>query len=127
MESNAWWESRVREYFGKEEKLRQELEKEQAFFVIGGNTFTLRMAMKYSGFDNYLKEISNNDKYLYAGYSAGICVLAPKLNGLDLQTGDVVGLYSANSDYNDKAWNEGTRNRSNSHEGLVFRPSKNKN
>lgn len=74
----------LREYFGKEEKLRQDLEKERAFFVIGGNTFTLRLAMKYSGFDNYLIEISNSDKYLYAGYSAGICVLAPRLNGLDL-------------------------------------------
>ena len=74
----------LREYFGKEEKLRQDLEKERAFFAIGGNTFTLRMAMKYSGFDKYLIEISNSDKYLYAGYSAGICVLAPKLNGLDL-------------------------------------------
>lgn len=51
--------------------------------MIGGNTFTLRLAMKYSGFDEFLIEISNNNKYLYAGYSAGICVLAPKLNGLD--------------------------------------------
>ena len=52
--------------------------------MIGGNIFTLRLAMKYGGFDNYLKEISNNDKYLYAGYSAGICVLGPRLNGLDI-------------------------------------------
>lgn len=74
----------LREYFGKEAKLRQDLENERAFFAIGGNTFTLRLAMKYSGFDNFLREISNNDKYLYAGYSAGICVLAPRLNGLDL-------------------------------------------
>lgn len=44
-----------------------------------------------------------------------------KINNLDLQTGDIVGLYSANSDYNDKAWREGTKNRSNSHEGLVLK------
>ena len=74
----------LREYFGKEEKLRQDLEEERAFFVIGGNTFTLRLAMKYSGFDKYLIEISNNEKYLYAGYSAGICVLAPQLKGIEL-------------------------------------------
>lgn len=74
----------LRDYFGKEEQLRTNLEKYNAFYVIGGNTFTLRLAMKYSGFDKYLMEISNNDKYLYAGYSAGICVLSPKLNGLDL-------------------------------------------
>lgn len=40
--------------------------------------------MKYSGFDEYIIEKINRDKYLYAGYSAGICVLAPKLNALDL-------------------------------------------
>ena len=74
----------LREYFGKEEKLKKDLKDYYAFYVIGGNTFTLRLAMKYSGFDKYLIEISNSDKYLYAGYSAGICVLSPKLNGLDL-------------------------------------------
>jgi len=74
----------LKEYFGKEEKLKRDLEGCNVFYVIGGNTFTLRLAMKYSGFDNYLKEISLSDKYLYAGYSAGICVLAPRLNGLDL-------------------------------------------
>lgn len=74
----------LRKYFGKAEKLKKELEKYNAFYVIGGNLFTLRIAMKYSGFDEFLIEKSNNDKYLYVGYSAGICVLAPKLNGLDL-------------------------------------------
>lgn len=44
------------------------------------------------------------------------------LNNIDLQTGDVVGLYSYNSAHNDEAWNQGTNNRSNSHEGIVFRP-----
>ena len=74
----------LREYFGKEEKLKKDLEGYYAFYVIGGNTFTLRMAMKYSGFDKYLHEILKSPQYLYAGYSAGICVLAPQLNGLDL-------------------------------------------
>ena len=74
----------LREYFGKEEKLKEDLEGYYAFYVIGGNSFSLRMAMKYSGFDKYLQEISKKPQYLYAGYSAGICVLAPQLNGLDL-------------------------------------------
>lgn len=74
----------LREYFGKEEQLKKDLEDQYAFYVIGGNTFTLRLAMKYSGFDNYLIEMLNNDKILYAGYSAGICVLAPKLNGIEM-------------------------------------------
>lgn len=47
---------------------------------MGGNVFVLRQAMKYSGFDIFLKEISNNDNYLYIGYSAGSCVLSQKLD-----------------------------------------------
>lgn len=74
----------LKEYFGQYEKLKQELEGYYAFYVIGGNAFALRQAMKYSGFDQYLKEISTDNRYLYAGYSAGICVLAPRLEGLHL-------------------------------------------
>ena len=75
--------------------------------MIGGNTFTLRLAMKYSGFDNYLIEISNNDKYLYAGYSAGICVLAPKLNGLDLVDEPINPYNNEGTQYDGKALKDG--------------------
>ena len=74
----------LKDYFGQYEKLRKELEGYYAFYVIGGNTFSLIQAMKYSGFDQYLKEISRDNRYLYAGYSAGICVLAPRLEGIHL-------------------------------------------
>lgn len=74
----------LRNYFKNKAKLKEDLEKYNAFYVIGGNTYTLRMAMKYSGFDEYIKGISNKSNYLYSGYSAGICVLSPDLRGLDL-------------------------------------------
>ena len=74
----------LRDYFGDYEGLKKALENYNAFFVIGGNSFVLRKAMQLSGFDKYLKENINNDNFLYAGYSAGICVLAPKLNGLEI-------------------------------------------
>lgn len=74
----------LRVYFNNEEKLKEDLSNYNAFYVIGGNIYTLRLAMKYSGFDNYIKEIAKKEEYLYAGYSAGICVLAPSLNGLDI-------------------------------------------
>ena len=35
---------------------------------------------EYSGFDTFLKKISNNDNYLYIGYSAGSCVLSKRLD-----------------------------------------------
>ena len=74
----------LKNYFGKKEKLKEDLKEYFAFYVIGGNTYTLRMAMKFSGFDDYINKLSTKNGYLYAGYSAGICVLAPSLNGLDL-------------------------------------------
>ena len=40
--------------------------------------------MYLSGFDEYLKTIENNPNYLYAGYSAGICVLAKDMHGLEM-------------------------------------------
>lgn len=74
----------LRNYFNNSEKLKDDLKGYYAFYVIGGNAYTLRMAMKYSGFDNYIKGVANNEEYLYAGYSAGICVLSPSLDGLDI-------------------------------------------
>ena len=50
---------------------------------MGGNVFVLRKAMEKSGFDNYLREISNNSDYLYIGYSAGGCVLSKDLSPFD--------------------------------------------
>ena len=74
----------LRNYFSKPEDLKNDIKDYKAFFVQGGNTFTLRRAMKLSGFDNYLKSISEKPDYLYSGFSAGICVLAKDLHGLDL-------------------------------------------
>ncbi len=74
----------LRDYFKNKVKLKEDLEKYNAFYVIGGNTYTLRMAMKYSGFDEYIKGVSKKGNYLYSGYSAGICVLSQDLSGLDL-------------------------------------------
>lgn len=74
----------LKDYFNKKEKLFERLKEFNAFYVIGGNTFALRQAMYLSGFDEYLKTIENNEDYLYAGYSAGICVLAKDMHGLDV-------------------------------------------
>lgn len=74
----------LKDYFNNKEKLIDDLKEFNAFYVIGGNTFALRQAMFLSGFDKYLESIKNNPNYLYAGYSAGICVLAEDLHGLDV-------------------------------------------
>ena len=74
----------LRKYFSKEKELKNYVRNYNCFYVIGGNTFILRQAMKLSGFDNFLIENKNNPNYLYIGFSAGICVLANDLHGINL-------------------------------------------
>ncbi len=70
----------LKEYFDKYAELKQICQNYNAFCVMGGNVFVLRQAMKYSGFDVFLKEINADDDYLYIGYSAGSCVLSEQLD-----------------------------------------------
>lgn len=74
----------LKDYFGKKEKLLEYLKQFKVAYVVGGNTFVLRQAMKISGFDEYLKAKTEDSNFLYAGYSAGICVLAPNMKGIAL-------------------------------------------
>ena len=75
----------LQEYFGKPEELKKELEKHEIIWVRGGNTFVLRQAMKLSGFDKVLKElIDSKFDMIYGGYSAGVCILAKSLKGLEI-------------------------------------------
>ena len=75
----------LRDFFYKPEELKKFIEDNNyfAFYAIGGNAFSLRIAMKLSGFDKFLLENKNNN-YLYAGYSAGICVLSKTLKGYEI-------------------------------------------
>lgn len=53
-------------------------------WVRGGNVFTLRMALARSGMDALILDALREDRFVYAGFSAGPCVLAPSLAGLEL-------------------------------------------
>ncbi len=74
----------LRDYFNGAAKVGSALADYDAVFVSGGNVFVLRRAMQRSGFDTYLSSRSEDDAFLYAGYSAGACVAAPTLRGLDM-------------------------------------------
>ncbi|WP_245967103.1 Type 1 glutamine amidotransferase-like domain-containing protein [Sphaerisporangium album] len=52
-------------------------------WVRGGNVFVLREALASSGADLVLRELVTADAVVYAGYSAGCCVLGPTLRGLE--------------------------------------------
>lgn len=74
----------LRDYFGEIEKLREKISELGALFFRGGNTFILRQAMRVSGFDVIFKELLKRNDFVYAGYSAGICVLASDLKALQI-------------------------------------------
>ncbi len=73
----------LQDYFEKRDELKNKLEELGAIFISGGNVFVLRQAMKLSGLDEILKEIKDAN-FLYAGYSAAGCILAPSLKGMDI-------------------------------------------
>lgn len=75
----------LRNYFNQPNNLIKDILKYGVIWVRGGNVFVLRQAMKLSGLDDVLKNLAKSNKdILYGGYSAGICVLAPSLRGLEL-------------------------------------------
>ncbi|WP_037915437.1 Type 1 glutamine amidotransferase-like domain-containing protein [Actinacidiphila yeochonensis] len=82
----------LREFFDdRSGRVEVVLEAFAAVWVRGGNTFVLRYAMARSGADTALTSRLGQDTIVYAGYSAGPCVLAPSLRGLELsdRPGDV--------------------------------------
>ncbi len=74
----------LRKYFGKEKELAELLSAKGLVWVNGGNTFILRRAMKQSGFDVVISKLLVQDSVVYAGFSAGVCVISPTLKGLEI-------------------------------------------
>jgi dipeptidase E len=74
----------LRGYFGHQRRLRQDLSGISLAWLHAGNTFMLRYALYRSGGDTVFRELLAADALVYAGYSAGACVLSPSLRGLEL-------------------------------------------
>jgi dipeptidase E len=75
----------LRDFFRKPGATQSLVEEFDGVWVLGGNMFTLRRAFRYSGLDQLLDEIaSSNAPFVYAGYSAGACILGPTLDGIHL-------------------------------------------
>jgi dipeptidase E len=73
----------LKHYFDKQEELSEKIKTLGGVWVSGGNTFVLLQAYKLSGFDTIIKNMTRND-FVYAGYSAGCCILSPSLKGLSI-------------------------------------------
>jgi len=76
----------LRNYFGKPAELEKTINAGRYGLVwcSGGNTFILRRAFAYSGFDKILPKLLMSDKLAYGGSSAGAIIATPGLYGADL-------------------------------------------
>ncbi len=74
----------LQDYFGREKDLEELLTQYKGLWIRGGNVFVLRVAMFRSGLDEIVKRKSKLNDLVYAGYSAGVCVLAPSLKGFEI-------------------------------------------
>lgn len=85
----------LRDFAGHGEELRRDLAAVGVMWVRGGNVFTLRHAIWRADADAVIRELVTSDAVAYAGYSAGACVLAPSLAGLERcdDAGEVRRLY----------------------------------
>lgn len=73
----------LRDYFGKQDELEKVLADFGSVWCAGGNTFILRRALKASGFDEIIKKRVAEDSILYGGWSAGSCICAKSLHGIE--------------------------------------------
>ena len=74
----------LRAHFGDPASLRRRLAPYHLVWVMGGNSFVLRRAMKQSGFDTIIRDMLDADAIAYGGYAAGAVVAGPTLRGLEL-------------------------------------------
>ena len=72
-----------REHFDRPGGLAALVSRLDALRVVGGNAFVLNCTLRRSGLDAILRSMPR-DEFVYAGYSAGACVLAPTLEGIHL-------------------------------------------
>lgn len=73
----------LRDYIGAPGRLAETLSAFGSVWVRGGNTFVLRAQLSRSGADTVLPALIRSGRVMYAGYSAGACVMAPSLVGVD--------------------------------------------
>lgn len=74
----------LRHYFDNPAELEEAVKGFGYIWVRGGNVFLLRRAFKQSGFDKILTRLLKEDTVAYGGFSAGVCILAPSLHGIEL-------------------------------------------
>ena len=73
----------LRDYFKRPVELQARLNGIGLIWVCGGNTFVLRRAFSYSGFDQIVTAGLRDDLYVYGGSSAGSIIMTKTLRGAE--------------------------------------------
>jgi dipeptidase E len=74
----------LREYDARRRTLEEALAGLDMVWATGGNVFVLQKAFRRSGLDEALRSRLGDDTLAYGGCSAGACVCAPTLRGIEL-------------------------------------------
>jgi len=78
-----FFELDLRRYFRSPDSLKPIVEAAPFVWVAGGNTFLLRRAFAYSGFDTLLKQVLKHGHMTYGGSSAGSIIMTKTLRGTE--------------------------------------------
>jgi dipeptidase E len=78
-----FYELDLRNYFRSPDKLKPIVEAAPFVWVSGGNTFVLRRAFAYSGFDALLPNALKHTNMTYGGSSAGSIIMTKTLRGVE--------------------------------------------
>ena len=78
-----FFELDLRNYFRSPDTLKPIVDAANFIFVFGGNTFVLRRAFAYSGFDSLLINSLKTTNMTYAGSSAGAIIMTKTLHGTE--------------------------------------------
>ncbi len=78
-----FFELDLRNYFRSPDKLKPLIDAAPFVWVSGGNTFVLRRAFAYSGFDSLLTNALKNTNMVYGGSSAGSIIMTKSLKGTE--------------------------------------------
>lgn len=78
-----FYELDLRKYFRSPESLRSIVSHAPFVWVAGGNTFVLRRAFAYSGFDTLVAHELRHGRLTYGGSSAGSIIMTKTLHGTE--------------------------------------------
>lgn len=74
----------LRNFFGDPSGVAEKLQEYGGIWAMGGNSFTLRRAMRQSGFDAVAPAMIRAGSLVYGGFSAGSVVACETLRGIEL-------------------------------------------